>query len=65
MSQNSTGTLPTVGPFQTFRDYVAGVERKTIRRARRATVRHKAVAKGPGIPGHRRVTLVECHPSMN
>lgn len=62
--KNRTGTLPAVGPFDTFRDYLAGVRRKTVT-PRRAPGKYRPVAKGPGQPGHRRVTLVPYDVSLN
>jgi hypothetical protein len=61
---NSTGTLPAVGPFQTFRDYLSGVESRVIRQPKRAIRRHKPVEQGQK-PGHRRTVLASWTPSLN
>jgi hypothetical protein len=55
---NQTATLPAVGPFQTFRDYLSGVQSRVVRTPKRATRRHRPMAKG-SVPGRRRVVLAK------
>lgn len=63
--KNDTGTLPAVGPFQTFRDYLSGVQSKVVRtQPKRAVRRHKPVERGQQ-PGHRRVVLASWTPGLN